>query len=72
MSGGHLENIGQPVVLENVSGGHFEKKERKKKRLLLPFFHRGRDAKHVCFVYFALVSYYEIQLLFRHNVHHMK
>ena len=40
MSGGHLEKIGRPVVLENVSGGHFER--RKKKRLLLPIFHRGR------------------------------
>ena len=40
MSGGHLENIGRPVVLENVYGVHFE--EKKKKRLILPFFHRGR------------------------------
>ena len=31
-AGGHLEEIGRPVVLENVSGGHLEKKG-----LLLPF-----------------------------------
>ena len=45
MSGSHLEKIGQPVVLENVSGGHFEEKKEEKKRLLLPFFHRGRTIK---------------------------
>ena len=27
MSGGHLEKIGRPVVLENVSGGHFEEEK---------------------------------------------
>ena len=32
MSGGHLEKIGRPVVLENVSGGHFEEKKEKKKK----------------------------------------
>ena len=47
MSGGHLEKIGRPVVLENVSGGH--KKKIKKKRLLLPFFHRGRTLNMFCF-----------------------
>ena len=31
MSGGHLEKIGRPVVLENVSGGHLKKKKKKKK-----------------------------------------
>ena len=44
-TGSHLEKTGRPVVLENVSGGHviFLLIEReKKKRLLLPFFHRGR------------------------------
>ena len=40
-TGSHLEKIGRPVVLENVSGGHFEREKKKKKRLL-PFFHRGR------------------------------
>ena len=48
MSGGHLEKIGRPVVLENVSGGHFE--EEKKKRLLLPFFHRGRTLNMLFFL----------------------
>ena len=28
MSGGHLEKIGRPVVLENVSGGHLKKKKK--------------------------------------------
>ena len=49
MSGGHLDKIGRPVVLENVSGSHFEKRKEKKKRLLLPFFPQRQDAKHVCF-----------------------
>ena len=53
MSGGHLEKIGRPVVLENVSGGHFIKKKEKKKCLLLPFFHRGRML-NMFFFYFAL------------------
>ena len=30
MSGGHLEKIGRPVVLKNVSGGHFEEKKEEK------------------------------------------
>ena len=42
-TGSHLEKVGRPVVLENVSGGHFERENYiLKKRLLLPFFHRGR------------------------------
>ena len=29
-TGSHLEKIGRPVVLENVTGGHFERKKKKK------------------------------------------
>ena len=58
MSGGHLEKIGRPVVLENVSGGHFEEeKEKKKKRLLLPFFHRGRTLNMFCFFLLRLIPF---------------
>ena len=53
VSGGHLEKISRPVVLENVSGGHFEKK--RKKRLLLPSFQRGRTL-NMFFFYFALCN----------------
>ena len=46
-TGSHLEKIGRPVVLENVSGGHFE---RKKEEAPPPsFFPQRPDAKHVCF-----------------------
>ena len=58
MSGGHLENIGRPVVLENVSGGHFEKKRRKKKAPPPSFFPQRQDAKHVFFIYFALTPFF--------------
>ena len=50
-TGSHLEKIGRPVVLENVSGGHFE---RKKKTPPPSFFPQRPDAKHVLFFYFAL------------------
>ena len=53
MSGGHLEKLGRPVVLENVSGGHFEKK-KKKKAPPPSFFPQRQDAKYVLFFYFAL------------------
>ena len=48
MSGGHLEKIGRPVVLENVSGGHFEKK-KENKAPPPSFFPWRQDAEHVCF-----------------------
>ena len=48
MSGGHLEKIGRPVVLENVSGGHLKKK-KKKKAPASSVFPQRQDAKHVCF-----------------------
>ena len=58
MSGGHLEKIGRPVVLENVSGSHKKiKKKKKKRRLLLPFSHRGRTL-NTFFFYFALSIYF--------------
>ena len=47
MSGGHLEKIGRPVVLENVSGGHFEKNP--KQTPPPSFFPQRQDAKHVFF-----------------------
>ena len=52
MSGGHLKKIGWPVVLENVSGGHFEEE---KKAPPPSFFPQRQDAKHVLFFYFALI-----------------
>ena len=51
-----LKNSGRPVVLENVSGGHFEKKKKKKNASSCPVFHSRQDAKHVLFFYFALVG----------------
>ena len=52
-TGSHLEKIGRPVVLENVSGGHLKKK-KKKKAPPPSFFPQRPDAKHVFFFYFAL------------------
>ena len=47
-TGSHLEKIGRPVVLENVSGGHFERK--KNKNTPPPsFFPQRPDTKHVLF-----------------------
>ena len=41
-TGGHLEKIGRPVVLENVSGGHFEKKKKKRASSFLFSTEAGR------------------------------
>ena len=53
-TGSHLEKIGRPVVLENVSGGHFEREKKNEKAPPPSFFPQRPDAKHVFFFYFAL------------------
>ena len=49
-TGSHLEKIGRPVVLENVSGGHLKGKRKEKKAPPPSFFPQRPDAKHVFFL----------------------
>ena len=41
----------------NVSSGHFEEKKGGKKRLLLPFFHRGRTLNMFVFLLCLLLKF---------------
>ena len=54
-----------PNVRENVRSGHFERKKKEKKGLLLPIFQKKQDAKHVFFFIWPYIKIKKMIQLYR-------